>query len=444
MDFVKLGPAYSTEYIPTDIIEGYNSLIWTERFQAPGEFQMTTFDVDGMKQKLPEGTFVSHLETQEVMIVETHEINMVGEGEDAQPELTVSGRSASVILEHRFIESSYQKKRRLRKRYSATAACGVLLFNAIDNGSGADVTRGDDDPETEGVVNHYDWTTKDKLPNVAITEAVATEGETRWWQVEQGMLYPQLIDIMVDADLGLRTLRPILPNKVTVFTVKTALAERGTVVRTLTDNVAALRFEIYSGTDRTSGENSVQFSHLQGHLLNPTYLESTQNLKTAAEIMSGEIEVKDVFREGDAALAGWKRKTMAYDAGNPEIPPQPPKPEDLGRNPTQAERTAYHNAMDSWRTKMGKWKNKRANIVADFREEETKKALRELKKARRIDMFSGDISTLSPYVYKTHYNLGDTVMLFGDYGKSTKMLVAEYVRTEDANGDRGLPGLVAP
>lgn len=444
MDLVKLGGPYTTQYLPTDIIEGYNSLIWTERFQAAGEFELRTFDVDNMKAKLPEGTFVSHLETQETMQVETHEINLVGEGEDAEPELIIRGRSASVILEHRWVESKYQKKRRMRKKYSATAAAAVLIVNAVDNASGADITRGDDDPDTEGVVNHYEWNTKDVIPNVAVTEVVAAEGETRWWQLEQGMLYPQLMNILVDQDLGLRCLRPILPNSITVFDVKKNLADRGTVTRILTSNVAQLRFEIYQGIDRSTGNNAVQFSQLQGHILSPQYLESNQQHKTATEVMSGAIELKDVYRPGDGALSGWNRKVMGYDAGTPELPPEPEKPREPGDNATAAQRKEYRQAIDAWKIKWGKWDTKRDRINADFREEHQKKALRELKKARRVDMFSGDISNLSPYQYKLHYDLGDTVMLFGDYGKSTKMIVHEYVRSEDINGDRGIPGLVAP
>lgn len=444
MDFVKLGEPYTTQYTPTDLIEGYNSLIWTERFQVPGEFILKSYDVDGMKAKLPEGTFVSHLETQEVMQVETHEIAYVGEGEDAVPELTIKGRSASVILEHRFVESKYGKKRRMRRKYSAGGAVEVLLVNAIDNASGNDITRGDDDPETEGVVNHYDWNVKDVIPNVAVTEVVDNLGETRWWDLEQGMLYPQLIEILIDADLGLRCNRPVTPNLKTVVTVKSNLADRGEIVRTSTNNVTQLCFEVYSGTDRSTGSNAVKFSQLQGHILAPQYLESNQNLKTATEVMSGDIELKDVYRPGDGALTGWHRKVMAYDAGTIELPPEPEKPEELRANATAAQRQQRREDMEQWLDKHARWKNKRATLVADFREEQTKKALRELKKMRRIDMFSGDISSLSPYVYKTHYDLGDSVMLYGDYGKSTKMLVHEYVRTEDANGDRGIPGLVAP
>lgn len=444
MDFVRLGAEGTTQYLPDLLIEGYNSLIWSERWQDHGDFELKSFDVDRLKKLLPQKTLVSHLETEEVMAVETHSIEMVGEGEDAQPEITIKGRSVTTIFEHRFVESNYQKKRRMRKQYSATGAAGVLIYNAIDNASGSDVTRGDDDPDTEGVINNYDWTTKDRLPNIAVTESVSAEGETRWFQLEQGILYPQLTKILFSQDLGLRTRRPVLPNSVKVFTVKTALADRGTIVRTQTNDVTSLLFEIYDGLDRSSGPNSVQFSQLQGHVLNPQYLESNQDYKTALEVKSGVVEVNDVYREGDGALTGWDRRVMDYDAGSPEIPPEPEKPDELKKNATKAERDARADAMDVWIDKHAKWKNKRDSIIADFKDEARKAGLDELKKMRRVDMLSGDVSELTPYIYKTHYFLGDTVLLVGDYDTAVKMIVQEYVRTEDENGDRGIPGLVAP
>lgn len=444
MDFVRLGAEGTTQYLPDLLIEGYNSLIWSERWQDHGDFELKSFDVDRLKKLLPQKTLVSHLETEEVMAVETHSIEMVGEGEDAQPEITIKGRSVTTIFEHRFVESNYQKKRRMRKQYSATGAAGVLIYNAIDNASGSDVTRGDDDPDTEGVINNYDWTTKDRLPNIAVTESVSAEGETRWFQLEQGILYPQLTKILFSQDLGLRTRRPVLPNSVKVFTVKTALADRGTIVRTQTNDVTSLLFEIYDGLDRSSGPNSVQFSQLQGHVLNPQYLESNQDYKTALEVKSGVVEVNDVYREGDGALTGWDRRVMDYDAGSPEIPPEPEKPDELKKNATKAERDARADAMDVWIDKHAKWKNKRDSIIADFKDEARKAGLDELKKMRRVDMLSGDVSELTPYIYKTHYFLGDTVLLVGNYDTAVKMIVQEYVRTEDENGDRGIPGLIAP
>lgn len=441
MDFVRLGERYTTSYIPDKLIEGYTSLIWTERFHEPGEFELKSFDILGMKALLPEDTLVSHLETREVMVVETHEIQMVGEGADAQPEIVIKGRSASVIFEHRWVESTYQKKRRMRRKYSATAAVGVLLVNAVDNPSGFDITRGDDDPDTELVVNSYPWTTKDVIPNVAVTDSVANDGDTRWWYLEEGMLYPQIMKILIDRDLSLRCMRPVSPNPATVITVFSQLARRGEVARTAVANVTQLRFDLYSGVDRS---DSVKFSLLQGHLEKPQYVKSSRFHKTVMEIMSGEVTVSDVYRPGESNLTGWQRKTSGFDAGTPELPPMPEKPDDIKSNATAAQRNAYNNAMDNWVDKYARWKNKRNAIVTDFREEQTKAALRELKLLRRINMFSGDVTALAPYKYQTHYNLGDAVMLFGDYGESQKMIVSEFVRTEDSTGDRGFPGLVEP
>lgn len=441
MDLVRLGPAYSSAYIPDQLIEGYNSLIWTERFQAPGEFELKSFDVAGLSAALPQDTLVSHLETQEVMQVETHEINIVGDGADAEPEITIKGRSATSILEHRWVEADYQKKRRMRQKYSATGAAGVLIYNAIDNNSGFDLTRGDDDPDTEGVINDYPWTTLDVIPNVVVTEVVATEGERRWWKLAEGMLYPQLMRILSSQDLGLRCLRPVLPNSVIVFTVKKALAERGTPVRTPRTDVGALRFEIYEGLDRSS---TVQFSLLQGHLDKPQYLTSNRLLKSVVEVTSGAVKVGDVYRDGNSGLTGWQRRVHFLDAGTPELPPEPEKPEELNSNATNAEKQARAIAIDAWKVKMGKWRNKRDVIVADFKEEAKKDARRELRTYKKIDMFSGDVSPNSPYIYKTHYDLGDTVTIVGDYGKSEKMVVVEYVRSEDVNGEVGYPSLSLP
>jgi hypothetical protein len=444
MDFVRLGERYTSAYIPDLLIEGYNSLVWTERFGTPGEFELKTFDIDNMRALLPEDTLVSHLETKEVMQVETLSEEMVGEGDDAQPELTIKGRSATIILNHRWVESKYQKKRRMRKKYSATSAAAVLINQAVDNASGSDITRGDDDKETEGVINNYPWNTKDVLPNVAVTENVAAEGETRWWMLEQGMLLPQLEKILNNQDLSVRCLRPVYPSPAKVVTVKVALDERGTVVRTDKDDVPQLQFQIFDGHDRTSGNGAVKLSLLQGHLDKPEYLNSYADYKTEMEVMSAEVEISDIYRDGDAGKAGWQRRSEGFDAGDPEIPPEPTKPDDLGRNPTASERNAYHDRMDTWRTKMGKWRNKRDNIIADFREESRKAALGELKRRRKINMFSGQMSSLAPFTYKTHYDLGDTILIYDKTGREAKMLVAEYVRTENADGDFGFPGLVEP
>lgn len=440
MDFVRLGVRYSTAYIPDMLIEGYSSLIWSERHWDLGEFELKTYDVEPMMAILPENTLVSHLETDEVMQVETHSIEMEGEGVDAVPVLTIKGRSATAILGHRWVESSYQTKRAMRQNYTAAAAACVLLYNAVDNTSGFDVTRGDTNAKTPEA-NNYTWTALDAIPNVIVTESVVNEGAARMYYLEQGMLLPQLQAIIAGQQLGIRCRRPVLPNSKIVVTVDSALATRGTIRRTTTANVSALCFEIYDGIDRSS---TVQMSLLQGHILSPQYLTSVQDQKSVVEMMSGNVEIADVYRAGESTLSGWQRKTMEYDAGTPELPAAPTKPKRPKSSATKAQKAAYENAMDKYDDDYDAWENKRNTIISTFRSSQSAAALGHLNMARRVNMFSGDISDLSPYRYKIDYDLGDTVMLYGDYGRSSKMVVHEYVRTEDGTGDRGFPGLVEP
>lgn len=443
MDFFKLGAQpYGNDYISHELIEAYTSLIWTERHLAFDEFELKTFDVEGISEALPEGSLVSHAETREVMIVETHEITEVGDGSDAIQELTVRGRSAKSILAGRWVEAEYQKKRRMRAKYTADMAATILIYNAVANTSGKDVTRGDDDPDTEIEKNDYRWNTKDAIPGVVVTDSVPTGLPLRWWQLEQGELWPQLEKILLDADLGLRCIRPVSPSPGTIVTVRALpLSERGTVDRETVSDVGGLQFNVYSGIDRRA---TVKFSELQGHIDKPQYLRSIAEHKNALEMMSGSVELKDLYLPGDENKTGWARRVTGFDAGTPELPTEPKKPAELKKNATRQQRQNRADAMDKWIDDHAKWENKRDRIVKDFEDEQLPAARRALKALRRVDMFSGDISTLSPYVYKTHYDLGDTVMLYGRNGEDTPMIVAEYVRTDDANGDRGFPGLVAP
>lgn len=440
MDFVRLGLAYSSNYIPDRLIEGYNSLIWTERYDEFGEFELKSFDIVGMLTTLPEDTLVSHLETKEVMQVETHEINMVGEGADARPEITVKGRSALTILTHRYIKSSYQQKRKFRKAYTAVDALSVLLYQAVDNASGKDVTRGDDDPDTS-VGNDFDWNTLDVIPNVHVTESVASEGSARWWNLEWGLLWPQFQKMLQDADLGIRLIRPVSPNPGTTIVVSATLATRGDIVTYDSSDLPGLQFNLYKGVDRTA---TVRFSQLQGHLEKPQYLKSKQPYKTMVEIMSGMIGVTDVYRTGTSGFTGFKRRTMTYDAGTPELPPKPEAPDPPASSASSGEKATYETNLAAYKTKLAAWKTKRDDIYDKFRDENQIRALRELKIAKRINMVQGDISSSSPYKYKVHYSLGDRVTLVGDYGVTSTMIVQEYVRTEDSTGDRGFPGLVEP
>lgn len=85
--------------------DGFDSLIWVERYRDPGEFVMQTKDVATCLQLFPKGKLVSVTGRKEVAIVGAHEI--VREKGKA-PVLKVSGKSIDGVLDHKIcIPGSY-------------------------------------------------------------------------------------------------------------------------------------------------------------------------------------------------------------------------------------------------------------------------------------------------------------------------------------------------
>ncbi len=447
MDVVRLGERYTTSYVPDELIEGYSSCIWTERFGTPGEFEIKTPHIDSTRLLLPEDTLISHLDTEEVMMVETHTVQV---NEEGVPELVIKGRDLKTMLDHRYVESKYQKKRKMRRNYNAVSGLAVLLWQAFDNPSGKDVTRGDPNPWDDKVeLNDYAWNTLDVIPNVSITDSVAVDGSgvaKRWWLVE-GSLGPQFVALLNKYKIGLRTIRPSDGSSAQVISVvANPLADRGQVNRTWTTGITSLRFDLYKGIDRSHSQDvnpKVAFSTLQGDLGSPQYLWSKQDYKTIVEIISS-VGIQDRARPGMAGLTGWQRRVTQLDAGAPDIPDEPDRPKDPRKNATNAEINAWRDAIDVWKDKHARWVNKRNTIVAEFKEDALEDADNILDMTRRVAMLSGNVSTNTPFQFKRDYDLGDKVSIHGDYGMVEDMIVAEYVRTEDSDGDRGYPGLVAP
>lgn len=448
MEVVRLGERYTSAYEPDELIEGYSSMIWTERFLTPGEFQLTTPRIDECLALLPEDTLISHLGTGEVMMVENHVIDTDDNGNEV---LVVTGRDLKTMLEHRHVESKYQKRRKMRKNYSAAAGLAVLLYNSFNNDSGKDVTRGDPNPwDDDHAKEDYSWNTVDQLPNVVITDSVPNPGSgvaKRWWLTE-GELWAQFEVFMRKYDIGLRTIRPSGGSSGEIITVKaTPLADRGEIVRTAGTGITALRLDLYSGLDRSHSQSTnprVSFSVTQGDLDRAQYLWSHKDYKTLVEVMSGAGVGDQSRNAAQKAYSGWQRRVGAIDGGAPDIPDEPKRPKDLRKNATQAEKSAWHDEIDAWRVKHGKWETRRDNILAEFKEDAQDDAKAYLKAHKAVKMLSGSVSPNTPYQYGVDYGLGDRVTIFGDYGMSEDMIVSEFVRTDDQDGDRGYPGLTLP
>jgi hypothetical protein len=95
MDFIKMASDYRYGRVIEDISEG----LWVERYDTPGEFELKFSPASkDIINFLPLGTFISHTNTRELMIVEQHEIVELGNGTST---LTVKGRGLTAFFENR-------------------------------------------------------------------------------------------------------------------------------------------------------------------------------------------------------------------------------------------------------------------------------------------------------------------------------------------------------
>jgi hypothetical protein len=85
------------------LIPHLKSKMWIERYDQAGEFTFVADVKSGVRDLLPIGSFVSHVDTPEIMIVENHEIS---DKKDTDAEITISGRGFESDFESRIVGSN--------------------------------------------------------------------------------------------------------------------------------------------------------------------------------------------------------------------------------------------------------------------------------------------------------------------------------------------------
>lgn len=103
MDIIAFPYNYITPtFHYAEVVNGWDSVEWVERYREPGSFVITARLDSGLRSVLYPGRYISHVDTDEVMVVENVEIN---QNENEHPIITISGRSALVIMEKRIMGS---------------------------------------------------------------------------------------------------------------------------------------------------------------------------------------------------------------------------------------------------------------------------------------------------------------------------------------------------
>lgn len=376
-----------------DNITGYTSLIWTERYLDAGGFELRTPLVEETMALLPEDSLLGQIESREVMIVETHEIETDDNGID---ELIVKGSTYEMCLEDRFITGgAYGETWKLEQLYTAPQMAMVLAWNSVANDIYTNVLRTEYVPADP----------KEIIPNVGTSLSVQTAQPTTEWWLENGPVYPKIKDFMVRSGGGIRNIRPHAEMNPPSFDAAVNAGGGSLNILSSGSNDDKLRIDFYTGLDRTINQSDrpqVAFWFRAGHLDSPKYLFSTKGMKNVARVFSSAGNRIVTNPPGMDGFLNDRHRRLLYIDGGSFSDPVP---------------------VD--------WQDKLDQVGAI-----------ELAKHNRTQAIATGITLNTPFKYGTDYGLGDKVTVLAGHGYTATMMVNEYIRTEDSEGDRGFPTLI--
>lgn len=274
MDLFKFDPIDGTRVILKNgqLIDKWKSLMWVERYRDAGEFELKANPDSPIRQQLPPGTLISHINTEEVMIVENHEVTY--DGRDLE-EVKITGRSFETFLENRIVgeNQDWVSQSFPPPEYILTQAPSwVQAVELI----------------SDHIVASNLLVTADTLYNVGVSaEYSGPQVFAEQRTVRRGDVYSAVLELLDIDKFGIRTIR-------------TLAGETG---------YPGVTLHLHKGLDKTS---SVAFSHTFNELESANYLWSIKNLKNAA-LVSGRWA--EVLVESGPNF-GYDRRTMWVDASD--------------------------------------------------------------------------------------------------------------------------------
>lgn len=386
-------PFYNEPWKPSDEIEGWESLIWTERYQAPGEFELkTSKNIEAMMSMLPLMSFVTLQDSLEVMYVETHAIS---KDPDGPTTLTVTGRTIESFLENRTTAIPGNSNQAI------IVLGAVNTLSVIDTLWNSEINAKDGAPFIDTDLVYY----------LSTDTSASYTPTARSRQMPRGNTYEEIFKLLQEDNLGIRNFRCRPFKGYSLW--PDGLGDYGSIV--------------YNGSDLRS---RVIFDVRAGHFENTKYLWSVKGYKNAVYVASpnGGLEVTAA---GTSAFTDFDRRVYNLDATDIT--------------------TAAGATLNSQLAARG-----RADLATHGKTTLFEGDVSPQNPYKYGFHFRPDVTIVmsgttypvgdrtSPYYQGGDYYLGDLVKVIGEYGVRQDMYVTEYVRIEDETGERGYPTLSLP
>ncbi len=273
MDLFRfLNPNAPTLLEQGEVVSGLTNIMWIERYREAGEFSLTAKVDSDIRNLLPIGTFVSHVDTEEVMIVENHEIS---DDKGSASEITVTGRGYETFLENRIVGANriFPSSGILPEYTLAVGPAWQQVKTLIEN----------------HILSSNVYDPNDAVPYVSVLSTVPTAGNVDARIIERGDLYSRLLEILAFSSLGIKVVRP----------------GSSSPLGPTSQNAA---FVIHEGVDRSA---NIIFSNDIGDIKSADYLWSNKRVKNCALVTGRWLETMV-----KATLSGYDRRVMHVDASD--------------------------------------------------------------------------------------------------------------------------------
>lgn len=426
-------PVQNNVYRPHRLVENYTSLIWKESFRNAGGFELKTYDIQNTLDLLPMYTLVSLRDTDEVYIVTVNHIEQDADGKEV---LTVKGISyISYLLMNRptwayqggppnKINATHMNLVFQIPDHLAYQLWGAIVFPFAEGGF----------PNTGKA---FELPMNVIVPHTAVSQTIHT-GKGFWYRTE----WPHPIEsrmstvsqiLELDQRFGVRTIRPKnISAKIYRPYFDSIAGEGFTEVET---DITRLLFDVYEARDMSFGEDRVMFSYRSGDITSSQWIASIETYKN---VTSSHSDVPAHLLGSANAFPAVVSRIIWEDDGKVDPITGEPLVGDPDSRKYKAGKLFQFGENDA---------NLQMGEAMEVWPEEAEARLRSrgikyLREQNELEMLSADISALTQYKYKEHYDLGDVVLVHGKYGAPQKMVVSEYTRTSDSSGITGYPTLI--
>lgn len=253
------------------VVDQYQSLIWTERFNTAGDFELVVQSTLENRNRYRAGTWLALSESYRCMKIETIQDKTDDDGAEL---LTITGPSIEMILDDRV---AFNAKDDLvaHPKWTITdlpAAIARKIFTDIC---------------VTGILDVNDIIPYIANVDVFPADTIPEPGDVVTAEIEPQTVYEAIKNICEPYDLGFRLVRNF-------------------------DN-SQLVFDIYSGSDRTSQQDvlpAVIFSQELENLKDLTELKSVAGVKNIAYVYSNLGFEEVVALDVDPSIMGFERQMM--------------------------------------------------------------------------------------------------------------------------------------